>query len=91
MFNKFSQANKTVSKGSKGFPCGTSGKEKKRKKKTTRQYMRQKRLRLDPESGRSPEGENGNPLQYSCLANPMDTGAWQATATGVAKSWIPLK
>ena len=39
-----------------------------------------------PELGRSPGGGNGNPLQYSCLENPMDRGAWQATAPGVAKS-----
>ena len=31
-------------------------------------------------------GGNGNPLQYSCLGNPMDRGAWQATVHGVAKS-----
>ena len=37
-------------------------------------------------SGRSPGGENGNPLQYSYLENPMDTGAWQATVFGVTKS-----
>ena len=35
---------------------------------------------------RSPGGENGNPLQYSCLEKPMDRGAWQATVHGVAKS-----
>ena len=35
---------------------------------------------------RSPGGENGNPLQYSCWDNPMDTGAWWATVQGVAKS-----
>ena len=40
---------------------------------------------LDPESGRSPGGGNGNPLQYSCLENPMDRGAWQATVHGVAR------
>ena len=34
---------------------------------------------LIPQWGRSPEGGNGNPLQYSCLENPMDRGAWQAT------------
>ena len=39
-----------------------------------------------PGSGRSPEGGNGNPLQYSCLGNPMDIGAWWVTAHGVAKS-----
>ena len=33
---------------------------------------------------------NGNPLQYSCLENPMDGGAWQATVHGVAKSWTRL-
>ena len=37
-------------------------------------------------SGRSPGEGNGNPLQYSCLGNPMDRGAWQATAHGVPKS-----
>ena len=34
---------------------------------------------LIPGSGRSPEGGHGNPLQYSCLENPVDRGAWQAT------------
>ena len=37
-------------------------------------------------SGRFPGGGNGNPLQYSCLKNSMDGGAWQATVHGVAKS-----
>ena len=35
--------------------------------------------------GRSPGGGNSNPLQYSCLGNPIDRGAWQATVHGVAK------
>ena len=39
-----------------------------------------------PGSGRFPGEGNGNPLQYSCLENPMDGGTWQATAHGVAKS-----
>ena len=39
-----------------------------------------------PGSGRSPAGENGSPLQYSCLENPMDRGAWWATVRGVTKS-----
>ena len=39
-----------------------------------------------PGSGRSPGEGNGNPLQYSCLENPMEGGAWQATVHGVAKS-----
>ena len=46
---------------------------------------------LIPGSGRSPGGEHGNPLQYSCLENPMDIGAWQATVHGVAKSQTRLK
>ena len=33
---------------------------------------------------------NGTPLQYSCLENPMDGGAWWAAVRGVAKSWTPL-
>ena len=41
--------------------------------------------------GRSPGGGHGNPLQYSCLENPMDRGAWWATVHGVAKSWTQLK
>ena len=39
-----------------------------------------------PGSGRSPGKGNSNPLQYSCLGNPMDRGAWRATIRGVAKS-----
>ena len=39
-----------------------------------------------PRSGRSPGEGNGNPLQYSCLENPTDRGAWQATVHGIAKS-----
>ena len=38
-------------------------------------------------SGKSPGEGNGNPLQYSCLANSMDGGAWWATVHGVARSW----
>ena len=44
---------------------------------------------LGPE--KSPGGGNGNPLQYSCLENPMDRGPWQATVHGVSKSWAELK
>ena len=43
-----------------------------------------------PGSGRSPGEGNGNPLQYYCLENPMDRGAWQATVHGVAKSQTGL-
>ena len=43
-------------------------------------------LSLIPGLGRSPGEGNGNPLQYSCLENPMDLGDWWATVHGVAKS-----
>ena len=42
-----------------------------------------------PGLGRSPEREYGNPLQYSCLENPMDRGAWQSTVHRVTKSQTP--
>ena len=41
-------------------------------------------------SGRSPGGGNANPLQRSCLENPMDSGSCWATVCEVAKSWTPL-
>ena len=44
-----------------------------------------------PGSGRPPGEGNGNPLQYSCLGNPMDREVWQATVHGVANSWIQLR
>ena len=43
-----------------------------------------------PESGRSSGEGNGNPLQHSCLGNPMDRGTWWATVHGVAKSQTQL-
>ena len=43
-----------------------------------------------PGSGKSPGEGNGNPLQYSCLENPMDRGAWRAIVHGVAKHWTRL-
>ena len=45
---------------------------------------------LIPGLGRSPGEGNGNPLQYSCLENPMDRGARRSTVHGVAKSWTRL-
>ena len=42
-------------------------------------------------SERSPGEENDNPIQYSCLENPMDRGPWRATVHGVTKSRIQLK
>ena len=47
-------------------------------------------LGLIPRSSRSPGEGNGNPLQYSCLENPMDGGAWQAMVHGVKKSQTQL-
>ena len=44
-----------------------------------------------PRSGKSPGVESGNPLQYSCLENPVDRGAWGATVHGVTKSWTRQK
>ena len=47
-------------------------------------------LDLIPRSRRSPGGGYGNPLQHSCLENPMDRGDWWATVHGVAHSWTRL-
>ena len=68
-----------------GFPGGTSGKE------ATCQCGRQKRYVFDPELERSPGGGHGNSLQYSCLENSMDRGAWGATVHRVPKSQTQLK
>ena len=45
---------------------------------------------LNPGLGRSPGEGNGNPLQYPCLENLLDSGAWWAAVYGVAKSWAGL-
>ena len=69
-----------------GFPGGTGGKE------PTCKYRRLKSCGLNPWSGRSPGGGNGNPLQYSHgRENPMDKGAWQTTAHRVTKSQTQVK
>ena len=47
-------------------------------------------LGLIPGLGRSPGEEHGNPLQYSCLDNPVVSGAWWATVHGIAKSEMQL-
>ena len=47
-------------------------------------------LGSSPGLGRSPGEGKGNPLQYYCLENPMDRGAWQAIVYRVAKSWTRL-
>ena len=76
-----------------GFPGGTSGKEtacpkKKKKKKLLASAGDIRDVGSIPGLGRSPGEGNGKPLQYSCLENPMDRGAWWAIVHGVAKSQI---
>ena len=43
-----------------------------------------------PGLGKYPGEQNGNPLKYSCLGNPMDRGTWRAAIQGAAKSWTQL-
>ena len=64
-----------------GFPSGSEGKES---------ACSAEDLGLIPGSGRSPGEGNSNALQYSCLENPMDRGAWWATVHGVTKSQTQL-
>ena len=64
-----------------GFPGVSDGKES---------TCNEGDLGLIPELERSPGEGNGNPLQYSCLENPMDRGAWQATVHGITKSQTGL-
>ena len=68
-------------KVAKGFPGSSKGKES---------ACNEGELGSIPGLGRSPGEGNGNPLQYSCLEDPMDGGAWQATVHGVTKSWTRL-
>ena len=65
----------------RGFPGGLYGKVS---------AYNAEDLGLIPRLGRSPGEGNGNPLQYSCLENPMDVGAWYTPVHGVAKSrtWL---
>ena len=63
------------------FPGGSDGKES---------ACNTGELGSIPGLGVSPGGGHGNPLQYSCLENPMDRGAWRATAHGVTKSQTRL-
>ena len=64
-----------------GFPRGSDGKDS---------VCSEGDLGSIPGSGRSPEEGNGNPLQYSCLENPTDRGAWWAAVHGVTKSQTRL-
>ena len=70
-----------------GFPGCVCGKE------SACQCRKCKRLWFNPWIRKIPwsrKWRNGDPLQYSCLGNPMDRGAWQATVHGVSKSWTRL-
>ena len=66
-------------------PAGVSGKE------PTCQFMRHERHSSIPGLERSPGEEHGNPLQNSCLENPMDRGAWWAMVHSVTKTRTQLK
>ena len=69
-----------------GFPGCTSGKEHPCQVKNLPASAREARdLGLILKSGRLPGGGNDNPLQYSCVENPMDRGAWQTIDHGVAE------
>ena len=67
------------------FPGGASGKE------LASQCRRHNRHQFDPWVGKSSWGGHGNPLQYSCLENPMDREAWWATVHKAANSQTRLK
>ena len=64
-----------------GLPCGSDCKES---------ACNMGDLGSIPGLGRFPGGGHGNPLQYSCLGNPMDRGAWLATVHGVSRSQTRL-
>ena len=69
----------------RGFPDGAGGKE------PACQSKRHKRHGFDPWVGKMPLGGHGNSLQYSCLENLMDRGAWWALVHKVTQSWTRLK
>ena len=69
------------SREGRGFLGGSHGKES---------SCSAKDLGSIPGLGGSPGGRHGSPLQYSCLDNPMDRGAWHAAVHGVEKSWMRL-
>ena len=71
----------TFTMTSLGFPGGSDGKGS---------ACNAGDLGLIPRSGGSPGEGSGNPLQYSCLENSMDSGTWWAAVHGVAKSWTRL-
>ena len=72
---------KEITKYLLGLPGGLDG---------TEDACQCRRCGVDPGLGRSPGEGNGYPLQYSCLENPTDRGAWRATVHGIAKSLTRL-
>ena len=68
-----------------GFPCGSVDKE------STCNARNAEELGSIPGLGRYPGGGHGNPLQYSCLENPIDRGAWQAIVHRVKTSQTQLR
>ena len=84
MFAPFYTSFLNCSKSLKGLPRWRNGKE------SACQCRRRRRRGLILGLRRSSGGGNGNPLQYSCLGNSMDRGAWWATVHGVTKSWTRL-
>ena len=68
-----------------GFPAGVSGKE------SACQCRRHKRCGFNPCVAKISEEEYGDPLQYSCLENPIDRGAWWVTVHRITKSQTQLK
>ena len=76
---------------SKKYPGGTSGKNKQTNKKPPASAGDVRATSSIPGLGRSPGGGHGNPLQYFCMENSMDRGAWWATVHKVAKSRALLK
>ena len=74
-----------VSRLNMGFPGGTPGKD------LACQQVSCKRHRFHPWVRKIPWRRHGSPLQYSCLENPMDRGAWQATVHGITQNQIRLK
>ena len=81
----FCVKNRFIVKPTVGLPGGASGKEPPANPGDSRD------MGSIPGSGRSPGGGHGNPLQYSCLENSIDRGAWQATVHGVAQSQTLLR
>ena len=82
--NEETESNADNQRGFQGFPGGSVVKN------SPASAGNAKNAGLIPELGKSPGGGNSNPLQYSCLENPMDRGVWWATVQGVTKSQTQL-